>query len=74
MCLQNEYFSGYKQSPRREDDIAIANAGFHVLFEENSDVIKDIRLAFGGMAPTTVLALNTARQLIGRLASNVDLI
>jgi len=65
--VQNEYFEGYKQSPRREDDIATVNAGMRVLFEEDTPtVIKDITLCFGGMAPTTIVAMATAKQLIGR--------
>ncbi|XP_071503432.1 xanthine dehydrogenase/oxidase-like [Diadema antillarum] len=63
---QNEYFYAYKQSPRREDDIAIVNAGMRVVFEEGTDIIKDITLAFGGMAATTVLALQTMKKLVGK--------
>ena len=67
LFTQNEYFEGYKQSPRRDDDIATVNAGMRVLFEEHSpSVIKDITLCFGGMAPTIVVAKVTAKQLIGR--------
>lgn len=65
-CFQNEYFHGYKQSQRREDDIAIVNAGMRVLFEEGSTVIKDIALSYGGMAPFTVMTTKTANQLKGR--------
>ena len=66
MLPQNEYFGGYKQSPRRDDDIAIVNAGMRVRFEDNSTVIKDISLAFGGMAPTTVVARKTMKELNGK--------
>jgi len=66
MNAQNEYFEGYKQSPRREDDIATVNAGIRVLFEDFHPVIKDIVMCFGGMAPTTRVAKMTAKQLIGR--------
>ena len=67
MVIQNEYFEGYKQSPRRDDDIATVNAGMRVLFEEDSPtVVKDITLCFGGMAPTTAVARVTAKQLVGR--------
>ncbi|XP_060084653.1 xanthine dehydrogenase/oxidase-like [Ylistrum balloti] len=61
---QNEYFYGYKQAYRREDDIAIVNAGIRVLLEDST--IRDMSLAFGGMAPTTVMALNAMKQTIGR--------
>ncbi|XP_078618398.1 xanthine dehydrogenase/oxidase-like [Branchiostoma floridae x Branchiostoma japonicum] len=61
----NEYFLAYKQARRRDDDIAIVNAAFRVQFEEGTNVIQDIALSFGGMAPTTVMARNTANRLIG---------
>ncbi|XP_072032537.1 xanthine dehydrogenase/oxidase-like [Amphiura filiformis] len=63
---QNEYFYGYKQSPRREDDIAIVNAGIRVRFEPGSKVITDLSMAFGGMAATTVMATKTSESMIGR--------
>jgi xanthine dehydrogenase/oxidase len=64
--FQNEYFFGYKQANRREDDIAIVNAGIQVTFETNSNIIKGMRLAFGGMAPTTVMATKAMKNCIGR--------
>ncbi|KAJ8309320.1 hypothetical protein KUTeg_014194 [Tegillarca granosa] len=63
---QIEYFWAYKQAHRRDDDIAIVNGGMKVVFENNSNVIKDMALAFGGMAPTTVMAVKTMKQVIGR--------
>ncbi|XP_077989770.1 xanthine dehydrogenase/oxidase-like [Glandiceps talaboti] len=63
---EDEYFYGYKQSPRREDDIAIVNAGMRVLFESGTNIIKDLALSYGGMAPTTVMAKRTMDALIGR--------
>ncbi|XP_078590817.1 xanthine dehydrogenase/oxidase-like isoform X1 [Branchiostoma floridae x Branchiostoma japonicum] len=62
---EGEYFMAYKQAKRRDDDIAIVNAAFRVQFEEGTNVIQDIALSFGGMAPTTVMAHNTANKLIG---------
>ena len=64
--VPDEYFFGYKQSRRREDDIAIVNAGCRVLFEVNSSRVAQLCLAFGGMAPTTVMAKKTMQYLIGR--------
>ncbi|KAJ8353447.1 hypothetical protein SKAU_G00210140 [Synaphobranchus kaupii] len=63
---KGQYFSAFKQSPRREDDIAIVTCGMNVVFEEDTNTVKDLRLSYGGMAPTTVLAKNTSNQLIGR--------
>lgn len=64
--FQDEFFYGYKQANRREDDIAIVNAGIQVQFEPNSNVIKGMRLAFGGMAPITVMATTAMKNCVGR--------
>lgn len=63
---ENDHFFGYKQSRRREDDIAIVNAGCRVTFLPNSIEVKRLDLAFGGMAPTTVMARGTMKELVGR--------
>ncbi|XP_068222819.1 xanthine dehydrogenase/oxidase [Palaemon carinicauda] len=63
---EGEYFFGYKQAKRRDDDIAIVNAGMKVIFEHESDIVKQLDLAFGGMAPTTVMAPITMKKLIGK--------
>ncbi|XP_076463872.1 xanthine dehydrogenase/oxidase-like isoform X2 [Babylonia areolata] len=63
--LQNEYFFGFKQATRKEDDISIVNAGIRVLLDDVSTV-REAALAFGGMAPTTVMATATSKALIGR--------
>lgn len=60
----NVFFLAYKQAKRRDDDIAIVNAAFNIRL--NNDVVEDARLAFGGMAPTTILALKTADAMKGR--------
>ncbi|KAK3874324.1 hypothetical protein Pcinc_020737 [Petrolisthes cinctipes] len=62
----NEYFHGYKQSRRRDDDIAIVNAGCCVTFLPNTTTVSKLSMAFGGMAPTTVMALRTMKELKGR--------
>ncbi|KAK8737718.1 hypothetical protein OTU49_004207 [Cherax quadricarinatus] len=63
---QDEYFLGYKQARRRDDDIAIVNAGFRVRLQPGSSEVARLDLAFGGMAPTTVMALTTMKELVGR--------
>ncbi|XP_038073974.1 xanthine dehydrogenase/oxidase-like [Patiria miniata] len=60
---ENEYFYGFKQAPRREDDIAIVNAGMRVLMKPGTNVVEDCTLAFGGMAPTSVLASKTMASI-----------
>ncbi|XP_060736363.1 xanthine dehydrogenase/oxidase [Tachysurus vachellii] len=63
---KGQYCSAFKQSLRKEDDIAIVTTGMNVIFKEQSNIVQDIRLSYGGMAPTTVLATTTCSQLIGR--------
>lgn len=62
----DEYVEGYKQSRRREDDIAIVNGAFRVRFHPGSSRIKEASIVFGGMAPTTVMAVKTMAKLIDR--------
>ena len=60
----------FKQARRREDDIAIVNTGMRVLLEKptnsSSWKIQDCSFSFGGMAPTTVMAMKTIKGLTGR--------
>ncbi|KAF4083783.1 hypothetical protein AMELA_G00121330 [Ameiurus melas] len=63
---KGQYYSAFKQSLRKEDDIAIVTCGMNVLFKEGSNIVQDIRISYGGMAPTTVLAPTTCNRLIGR--------
>lgn len=63
--VKNEYFGAYKQSRRREDDISLVNAAMKIVF--NSDcIIEEAIFAFGGMAPTTVMAKMTSKVAIGK--------
>ena len=69
--FQNEYVLSYKQSRRREDDLAIVNAGLRVVIEDLNGTqgqwrIRDCTLVYGGMNKTTVMASNTQKALIGR--------
>lgn len=63
---EHQYFYAYKQAKRRDDDIAIVNAAVNVSFQPNTMIIASINVAYGGMAPTTVMAKNTQKILIGR--------
>lgn len=70
-------FRAFKQSQRREDDIAIVTGAFMVSFQENDFVkmgfkpkIEKIRMAYGGMAPTTKFAIETIKGLKGREWNN----
>uniref|UniRef100_A0A8C5T4Q8 xanthine dehydrogenase n=1 Tax=Laticauda laticaudata TaxID=8630 RepID=A0A8C5T4Q8_LATLA len=63
---EGEYFSAFKQASRREDDIAIVTCGMRVQFQEGTNRLEEIKLSYGGMAPTTVMAVKTCQKLIGR--------
>ena len=69
----------YKQSRRREDDLAIVNAGLRVVMvpagegqcEDCDGVggywkVGECVLAYGGMSFKTVMAKGTQQALIGR--------
>ena len=62
---ENEHFVAYKQAKRRDDDIAIVNAAFKTAIANNK--VESLRMAFGGMAPTTKLAVQTAKALKGKV-------
>ena len=62
---RNQYFFAYKQSRRRHDDTAIVTSAFNIILSPYSNAIEKIRMAFGGMAPTTVMPLKTMRNSVG---------
>ncbi|EGG20479.1 xanthine dehydrogenase [Cavenderia fasciculata] len=73
---QLEYVEAYKQSRRREDDIAIVSCCFRVQLERSNQTtatgeysIKDISLAYGGMNVKAVLATKTMDALVGKIWS-----
>ncbi|KAL6258955.1 hypothetical protein P5V15_008880 [Pogonomyrmex californicus] len=63
---ENQYFIAYKQAKRRDDDIAIVNMALNVYFIPTTGIVQDVYIAFGGMAPTTILARQTCQKIIGR--------
>lgn len=56
----------YKQAKRRDDDIAIVNLALNVFFEPGTSIVAKAFMAFGGMAPTTVLARKSCEAMIGK--------
>ncbi|KAK6752645.1 hypothetical protein RB195_003825 [Necator americanus] len=66
---KNEIFRVYKQAQRREDDIAIVTGAFSVVIDPKTLIVERIGISYGGMAPTTKLALNTMTHLTGKLSS-----
>uniref|UniRef100_A0A1I7XKX7 xanthine dehydrogenase n=1 Tax=Heterorhabditis bacteriophora TaxID=37862 RepID=A0A1I7XKX7_HETBA len=62
---KHQYFRAYKQAQRREDDIAIVTGAFNATVNPNTFIVEDIKISYGGMAPTTKLALNAMKELKG---------
>jgi xanthine dehydrogenase/oxidase len=66
---KGEHMRAYKQSKRKDDDIAIVNAALRVSMSDTNDVTS-CNLVFGGMAPLTVSAKNAEAALIGQKFAN----
>ncbi|XP_013100415.2 xanthine dehydrogenase-like [Stomoxys calcitrans] len=64
--LTNQYMVAFKQARRRDDDIAIVNAAVNVIFDGNTDSVQKVCMAFGGMAPTTVLAERSGNMMVNQ--------
>ncbi|GLC34818.1 hypothetical protein PLESTB_001167600 [Pleodorina starrii] len=66
----HEYVKEFKQSPRREDDIAIVNAGMRVKLAPGASegvwVVEEAAVAFGGVAPRAIMAPAVAAALVGK--------
>lgn len=62
---EGEYIRAYKQSKRKDDDIAIVNAALRVSLTPSKNV-ESVNLVFGGMAPMTVSAKNAEAFLAGK--------
>ncbi|XP_073814863.1 xanthine dehydrogenase-like [Musca autumnalis] len=62
--LPNQYVVAFKQAKRRDDDIAIVNAAVNITFEPKSDRVQEVSMAFGGMAPTTVMAVRSCEMMV----------
>lgn len=60
-----EITKSYKQAKRKDDDIAIVTASFRVRLD-GDDHVSEVALAYGGMAPMTVLARSAGEYLQGK--------
>lgn len=68
---KGEYIRTYKQSKRKDDDIAIVNACLRVELD-SSHLVKTASLVYGGMAPITIIAKNATEYLTGKQFSDLD--
>ncbi|CAN0876375.1 Xanthine dehydrogenase 1 [Linum grandiflorum] len=64
-----EYVKEFKQAHRRDDDIAIVNAGMRVSLEKKGEewVVLDASIAYGGVAPLSLSAAKTSAFLVGKI-------
>ena len=60
-----EHLRAYKQSKRKDDDIAIVNAALRVSLDEGY-AVESVDLVYGGMAATTVSAKEAMQYLRGK--------
>lgn len=74
---EHEYILAFKQSRRKDDDIAIASAAFRFNMEKsdkaNTFVIESATIAYGGMAPFTKSASEDVEAFLkGKTMSEID--
>jgi xanthine dehydrogenase/oxidase len=66
---QHEFVQAFKQSHRREDDIALVNACMRMLCKQTDGgvwQVENAAVSFGGVAPTVVACKHTATFLEGK--------
>lgn len=63
---QNEIVHAFRHAPRKENALATVNAGMRVWFNENSNVVKEISIYYGGVGATILSADHTCKQIVGR--------
>ncbi|KAG2539896.1 hypothetical protein PVAP13_9NG506500 [Panicum virgatum] len=63
-----EYVKEFKQAHRREDDIALVNAGMRVYLRETEGkwIISDVSIVYGGVAAVPLSASKTENFLTGK--------
>ncbi|KAJ2827123.1 hypothetical protein GGI24_002728, partial [Coemansia furcata] len=61
---EGEVIRAFKQAKRKDDDIAIVTCGLRVRVDASQRVV-DAAFAYGGVAPTTVLAREAAKAAVG---------
>ena len=62
---EGEYMRAYKQSKRKDDDIAIVNAALRIKLDAER-VVENCSLVYGGMAPVTISAKKAMEFLVGK--------
>ncbi|RXN17123.1 aldehyde oxidase 1-like protein [Labeo rohita] len=62
----NEIVHAFRHAPRKENALATVNAGMRVWFNDNSNVVKEISIYYGGVGATIVSADQACQQIVGR--------
>lgn len=62
---KGEFIRAYKQSKRKDDDIAIVNAALRISLDDQH-AVESVDLVYGGMAPTTIPARKSMEFLKGK--------
>ncbi|XP_052183749.1 xanthine dehydrogenase 1-like isoform X2 [Diospyros lotus] len=67
-----EFVKEFKQAHRRDDDIAIVNAGIRVCLEEKYKewVVSDASIVYGGVAPLSLSAVRTKNFILSKTWNN----
>ena len=64
LCNHGDYVDTYKVSRRKDDDIALVNAAFHVSLSQDH-VVQTACFVYGGVAVTTKIAQSASSSVIG---------
>uniref|UniRef100_A0A8C1K3J6 Aldehyde oxidase 6 n=1 Tax=Cyprinus carpio TaxID=7962 RepID=A0A8C1K3J6_CYPCA len=67
----NEIVHAFRHAPRKESALATVNAGMRVWFNENSNVVKEISIYYGGVGATILSAERACQQIVGRYRVNL---
>ena len=64
-----EFVKEFKQAHRRDDDIALVNAGMRVFVRRNFEKweVVEASIVYGGVAPVTFRAVQTELLLVGKI-------
>lgn len=62
---EREFVRTYKQSKRKDDDIAIVTSALRVSLSQ-TDAVESVNLVYGGLGPTTVSAKQSEEYLVGK--------
>ncbi|RKP35355.1 hypothetical protein BJ085DRAFT_41134 [Dimargaris cristalligena] len=70
-----QYIRAYKQAKRKDDDIAIVNAGLSIQLDSDPEGhwwVRDCSMAFAGMGPISVQSKATEQHLVGSDFANPE--